>query len=314
MKLAVISAIRDDWDRAPAFLSELRSLLARYADFDASIWLVDDAAESRPASWHSLQHPAYDLHVIELQGRQGRGRAFASALGYLFCEREERFDAYLLLDGNDPKLLRELGPLFETQLHEPRAAVLAPGGPERGTLLARLTHRLGLGCLRALSGERLAQSPALLLPAAAAEALCHSCHAASHPEAALRRLRMATLPASVPRASCGLDVLAAASVYRDRVFERLLRASLLLLAATALLLPVLAAAHSRFPALSLIGLFALGLAAPLFAVAALVSLLFTLLSRSLDESRRWTPALDAPLLIREVTRVRRRPYAMPDTG
>ncbi len=309
MRLAVLLPIKKDWNEAPEWLAELKGLLARTAGIDASVWLLDDGASSRPPSWHALDPGAAELHVLELQGRQGRNRAFAAALGHLLFEREESFDAFLLLDASRPRELRHLDPLFEAHFHRPGAAVFVPAGPRRigpGRRARRLAARL-------LSGETLTQSPALLLPANIAEALCHSSYGASHVESAIRRLGFESAWAVMPARSAEFDAIAAASVFRDRVFARVWRgsAALSLLSLATAAACLLARLFGAGPAGMGAAAAALALAAVALGMLSVFAILLGIFSQSLNEAPRWTPALDSALLIRAVTRVRREPYAIP---
>jgi hypothetical protein len=122
-------------------------------------------------------------------------------------------------------------------------------------------------------------------------------------EATLQRLKLKAVSAAMPKNASGLNVIAAASVFRDRVFARtFFAASLFFVIALAATPFLVAMSYSGFVCA---GSFFLAM---LFGCIAMASLLFGVFSLSLSETRRWIPALDAPLLIRAVIRVKKQPY------
>lgn len=312
MRVALLTSVRDSWSSVPLWLTELRPVLSQVAHLEASLWLIDDAADARPPSWHTLDTAGTEIHVLQLQGRQGRHRSYAAALGYLLCEREERFDAYLIVDNRHPSALRNLAPLIDTATRNPEAVVLAPARA-RGGIFSSVRYAGHRGILRALCGQSIAQSPLLFLPAEAVEALCHSGQAGNHLESAVAHLGLPVVVAPMPRSSCALDVIAAASVFRERVLARIYAAALGG-AITAALAAVTGAALRiggvvPIPTALIAGL---ALLTPFFGALALCALLLGVFVHALNESRRWTPALDGALLVREVTRVKRQPYGLAD--
>ena len=315
MRIAIISAVRSNWDSASRLLREIEAALANSSDLEVSTWLVDDGSHDRPTNWNSLAGRSAFLHVLELQGRQGQCRAISTALGYLICEREESFDAYVILDSERPEEARNLAVLAEASLHHPGAVIF--GKVDSGTLpwrdrIAHTWHRLAA---RALCGESLENSSVTLLPARAAEALVHSSHAGSHLEAAVLRLKLLSISVPAARGGAGRPssraLLEAASVFRERIFARIFSATsalcllsfVLALALTALRL----ASPSSIPGAAL----ALPWVIPfLLGSVATTALLLGLSNQSLNEVRRWTPALDCTLLVRQVRRVKRGPEAI----
>jgi hypothetical protein len=302
--------MKQTWDDAPALLAGLREAVGRTASgVDASYWLIDEGTSARPGDLQALETGGAELHVIEMQGGHGRDRAFTTALGHILFEREEAFDAFLLLDVSHHRNFRELEPLFEAFHRHPGAVAIAPGGPARRT--PPLAHRARRLLLRALCGESLYQSPALLLPTGAAEALCESSHGITHVEAALSRLGVPLVRAAMPRLGCGFDAIAAATVFRDRVFARIFRFTGFVAFFCAILALVmfgmrLAGARSFSPE----GIAVVAVCAALAGSLSLLALQLAVFSRALGETRRSTPAIDSTLFIRGVTRVRRQPYAV----
>lgn len=313
MKLAIVATVWNEWDSATAFLKEAESAIAKLTDVQASIWLVDDGSNQRPPSWNALAVTRLDTHVLELAGHQGLSRSQATALGFLACELDSGFDAYLMLrDLQDRNLLHSLPMMLQTAQQNSGAIVAVL--PYRAN-----PSRLFSGTLfRMSAGRPILSSDALLIPATAAEALCHSSCTASHLGAAATKLQIPIarlLHKSKPRPASSLatspmaDCLSALSVFREPVLARAMIFLSGFLLATAALLGISASLHFAGAWIPPAGLqWALSAALLVGLPAFVLVLVLGITSHSLRELRPWTPALDAHSLIREVTRVRRGPY------
>jgi hypothetical protein len=114
----------------------------------------------------------------------------------------------------------------------------------------------------------------------------------------------------MPRGECGLDLIAAASVFRDRAFQRATRLFTYLFLAVLIASISVIAALARTRGISAVEFAALASAIFTLGGCAIASFLLGIFNQSLNEITRWTPALDAHLLIRKTTQVMRRPYAI----
>lgn len=312
MRIAIISAVSNDWVAASALVDELVPALNTVADVETSVWLVGEGPQSRDAAFSAH---ANSLHLLELQGQHSSARALATALGYLVCERDEQFDGYVLLEGGHARDARSVGALLESSFLHPGAVIFGKVNPSAIALRRRLLRRWHAALTRALSGERLENSTLTFLPPRAAEALAHSCHAGSHVEAAVRRLSLASVctPAvrGAARPASSLAMLEGLSVFRERVFARAFAGTSILGIATLLLAFALTAAYIASPGRIPGGALALcWFVSLLMAVFACSSLMLGLGAQALNESRRWTPSLDCALLLRSVKRVKRAPEAI----
>jgi hypothetical protein len=315
MRIAIISAGSNEWAAASSLLLELTQTLASVSEVDASIWLVGDRALKPDISWSESAPQQGRIHLLELQGRQASARSLTSALGYLVCERDEQFDGFVLLDGAHTRDAHLVGAIIENSFLHPGAVIfgkvnLSALSPRRRTA-RRWSHFL----TRALCGERFENSTLTFLPSHAAEALAHSCHAGSHVEAAVHRLGLPSVCTSAVRGSArpasSLEMLEGLCVFRERVFARTFAASSLLCAFSVLLVVVLSAFHFTSPGRISLGALALVWILPLvLGLFAGAALLMGLATQALNESRRWTPALDSALLLRSVIRVKRGPQAI----
>jgi hypothetical protein len=314
MRIAIISAVSSDWDRAGSLVDELGPALSSVSGLDPSIWLVDDGSPDRPISWNGF-HPAASrarVNVLELHGRHGPSRALTTALGYLVCERDEQFDAFILLEDGHPSDARHINALLENSYIHPGSVIFGKVDMHSLSLFRRLSRRWLHFLTRTLSGERLENSTLTFLPLPAAEALAHSCHSGSHVEAAVRRLQLAFVCTKAARAAArpagSLAMLEGLSVFRERVFARAFTATSILFVFSFLLAIGLTALRIAQPSAISLGVLALHWMMPLLlATLSGMSLLLGLGAQALNESRRWTPALDCAVHVRKVSRVKRGP-------
>jgi len=312
MRIAIISAGCNDWAAASALVDELAPALNTVADVEASVWLVGESPQDRTTLFS--EH-AGSLHLLELQGRQPSTRAITTALGYLVCEREEQFDGYILLEGGHPRDARSVGALLENSFLHPGAVIFGKVNAKAIPRLHRIRRRW-LGALAwALSGESLENSTLTFLPTRAAEVLSHSCHAGSHLEATVRLLSLPAVctPAvrGAARPANSLAMLAGLSVFRERVFARAFATASFLAICSLLIAVALTTLNVERPgAISGIILALSWFATLLTGMIAIFSLLLGIGAQALNESRRWTPALDCALLLRSAKRVRRVPEAI----
>jgi hypothetical protein len=317
MRLAIISAVSSDWDRAGNLVHELGPALSSVSGLDPSIWLVDDGSPDRPISWNGF-HPAASVarvNVLELHGRQGPSRALTTALGYLVCERDEQFDAFILLEDGKPSDARHINALLENSYIHPGAVIFGKVDPHSLSLYRRLSRRWLRLLTRSLSGERFENSTLTFLPLPAAEALAHCSHAGSHVEAAVHRLQLDYVCTKAARGAArpagSLAMLEGLSVFRERVFARGFTVTSALFVFSLLFAIGLSALRILQPNAISAGALALQWVIPLlFATLAAMSLLLGLGAQALNESRRWTPALDCAVHVRRVSRVKRGPEAV----
>jgi hypothetical protein len=300
MRIAIGTEVCNEWEAVGPLLEELNLALGLVEELEASLWLVDNGSTRRPSSWNALEAGTLETHVLELNGRHGRYRAISAALGFLACELDAGFDAYVILRSTGEHRPAAIPSLLKAAARNPGCVIVA--GRKKAP---------GYGDF-------------LLLPAGAAEALCHSPHAGVHLPAAIEKMELARVPIAVPRgdryyprssrrrlAEKIAQRLSMAAVFRDQISQRILAALGVLLVAAALSTAVALA-------LKLLGIAIVPPAALALAVAALVMLAPTFLvalilclnSISLQELRRWTPALDGTTLVRGTTTVRRAPYAI----
>ncbi|MGZ3700793.1 MAG: hypothetical protein ACXWSD_03365 [Bdellovibrionota bacterium] len=314
MRIAIISAVTNDWESVPALLQKLDAALVQASEHDASIWLIDDGTYLRP-SFNSLSSVQNRVHVLELQGRHGPSRAISAALGYLTCERDEYFDGYILLGDPRPEEGRNITALLETAYLHPESIIFGKVNARTLSWRSRIARRCQRIAALALCGEALENSTLTYLHARAAESLVHCSHSGSDLEAAARRLKLpfictSSAPGGPGRAS-SLALFEAVSVFREKVFARLFTASSFLFLIS--LLAFLGLAAARLNKTSNVSTSTLALAGTiplLFAGASLLALLLGLGAHAINEVRRWTPALDSGLLIRSVNRVKRGPEAI----
>jgi hypothetical protein len=317
MKVAFISTIRNDWASASRLLSELKSALQRYPDFESSIWLVDDGSTMRPPSWNALATANLEAHVIELQGSHGSQRSLSAALGFLECELEGNFDGYVLVPSDSTNKPGSISTLLDTAARYPGSVIAAEPLKNSGAWLTRVSRVSQQFLFRLSTGTSMKFGTLLFIPKRAAEILCHSSYAGNHLGAAIYRLGLPRigLPAqefSAHASSFSMpQCMAAASVFRDVVFARafmLLSGACAFLAAAIFALVILH--FAKILAISASILAGLLLAFFFCLSAAVVVLVLSLNSSAVKELRAWTPALDSSSLVRSVHRVRREPYGI----
>lgn len=313
MKIALLASIRNQWESAGQLLHEIESSLDKFRDHELSVWLIDDGSIERPTNWNALATGGrIPCHVLELQGSHGYQRALSTGLGFLVCEMEANFDAFVLLAQPYKAQVAEIAWLIDSS-NEHRGAVITSEGPSRMSWSAWM--------FRACTGKSICCGSAHFIPVSIAETLCHSSHSGSHLIASVLRLGVPVVTAppligkttkSAPSVSLSERLgqnLAALSVFREVAFARatvfLFGVCALLMALVLLGLAVKMMGAVPIPAwLIAVPILAFFFCLPM-AVAVLV---LTLQSFSLREMRTWTPALNSSALIRSVHKVKRGPY------
>ncbi len=324
MKIAILTTMRNDWITTNLLLREVDRVLELTAELEASIWLVDDGSTQRPSSWNALAPTKTETNVIELHGSHGRQRALSAALGFLICELEAGFDAFVIFNGNGEHKPADISALQEAAGQYPGSVIVA--GRRRRTdgflSYAGFVYRL---FFRLSTGKVFTLNEFLYIPAAAAEALCHSRHAGNHLSAAIAKLDLPRVALPVSR-NRGLSKsstanlsseftqgLAALSVFRDFIFAR----AFICLGSLCAISGVAACAMLALKILGKSSVAPAVLALPvvsffLFLPMAMITFMFCLSDFSLRELRHWTPALDCSTVIRSISRVKRAPYIVPE--